>query len=84
MPKRMSTQSVSIAYAAGVAAFLFDQVRAADEKTRAAARFRERQAGLNQFLDLLVEVKAQLVVKFVLDRVAANQRSQTIRIAARS
>jgi len=45
-------------HATSFAAFFLDLVRAADGEASAAARFRERQPGLNELLDLLVEMKA--------------------------
>jgi hypothetical protein len=59
-----------------VAAFLLDLIGAADGEASAAAGFRERQAGLNEFLDLLVEMEAQLSVEFALDGVAAEKGSK--------
>ncbi len=63
-------------YTARFAAFLFDLVSAAEDESRAAARFRKKQARLNELLDLLIEVKPQFFVEFALDSVAAKQGPQ--------
>jgi hypothetical protein len=51
-------------------------VGAAEFETRAPPRFRERHAASNEFLDLLLEMKSQLVVEFVFDCVAPKQPAQ--------
>jgi hypothetical protein len=51
-------------------------VSAAEFEARAAPSFRERQAGPNEFLDVLLEVKAQLVIEFIFEGVAVKQRTQ--------
>jgi hypothetical protein len=48
-------------------------VSAAEFETRAPPRFRERHAASNEFLDLLLEMKSQLVVEFVLNSLAPKQ-----------
>jgi hypothetical protein len=51
-------------------------VSAAEFETRAPPRFRERHAASNEFLDLLLEMKSQLVVEFVLNSLAPKQCTQ--------
>ena len=63
-------------HAAGFAAFLFDLVSTPENKASAAAGFRGRQAGLNELLDLPIEMKAQFVLKLFLDSVPSKQGAQ--------
>jgi hypothetical protein len=63
-------------HAARLAAFLFELIDSAEFETSAAASFQERQAGLNELFDLLVEVKAQFVVEFVFDGTTPEQGTQ--------
>jgi hypothetical protein len=57
---------------AGVAAFFFDLVIAAEGQARVATRFYRGQTRPDKLLDLLIEMKAQLVVEFALDGVCAE------------
>ncbi len=69
-------QSLKETGAARIAAFVLNLFSPTKGNGSTPARFREGYSGLNEFLDLLVEVKAHLVVEVVLDGVAAKQRAQ--------
>jgi hypothetical protein len=69
-------QSLNQMNAAGLAALFLDLVRAAKHKTGLAASFRERQARLDKFIDLPVDMKMQLIVEFSLHGLAAKQSTE--------
>src|ERR1700683_1948442 len=64
------------AHAPSVAAFFFDLFRSAEFQPCAPPRFFARHTRLHVLLDLLLEMKPQLVVEFTLHSVAPEQRAQ--------
>jgi hypothetical protein len=59
--------------AASLAALFFDLVQPAHGKSGAASGLRNRRAGLPEFLDLMLEMKAKLFIEFFFDRTPSKQ-----------
>src|SRR5467141_1425249 len=64
------------AHASRIAMFFFKLFHSAEFQPRAAPGFRCRQAGLDELRDLLLEMKAQLLVDFSLDTFPAEERTR--------
>src|ERR1700691_1193508 len=63
-------------HAPSVAAFFFNLLRCAEFQPRSPPRFLARHTRLHVLRNLLLEMKAQLVVQFTLDGIASKQRPQ--------
>ena len=63
-------------HTASVAAFFFDLIEGTEFQAGAAAGFCWCETGVDQLLDVLIEMEAELGVEFIFDGVALKQRAQ--------